>query len=175
MRYIGAFAIHNHHSLLRHIADVNKQVAVPPGLIGTLDGQFRGPVERRPGASIHDKPGTTGDVLTGGREKTEISFPMFSSFFEQCKSKNKRPTPGKQLGDRGEKEEARKRKKERNSPTRSRSVAVPGETCDLRVAATAEALAADGRYAGLISKACQIIDALDGFAGLRWVQRGDIG
>jgi hypothetical protein len=62
-----------------------------------------------------------------------------------------------------------------DSPTRGSSVAVPGETGDLRVAATAEALAADSRYAGLISKACQIIDAFDGFAGLRWAQRGDIG
>jgi hypothetical protein len=43
---------------------------------------------------------------------------MFSSFFEQGKRKNKRPTPGKQLGDRGEKEE--ERKKERNGLTNSR-------------------------------------------------------
>jgi hypothetical protein len=91
MRYIGAFAIHNHHSLLRHIADVNKQVAVPPGLIGTLDGQARRPVERRPGASIHDKPGTTGDVLTGVKEKQQLAFPRSAHSSSKAKKKNANP------------------------------------------------------------------------------------
>jgi hypothetical protein len=87
MRYIGAFAIHNHHSLLRHIADVNKQVAVPPGLIGTLDGQARRPVERRPGASIHDKPGTTGNVLTEGKEKQQLAFPCSAHSSSKAKKR----------------------------------------------------------------------------------------
>ena len=71
------------------------------------------------------------------------------SFFEQGTKNKKGPTLSKQVGDRGGR---KKRNNGRNSPTRSSGVAVPGETGDLRVAATAEALAADGRYAGFISR-----------------------
>lgn len=92
---------------------------------------------------------------------------MFTSFFEQ--GKKKRASPKQATRGQGRTEE--ERKKERDLPTRSSSVAVPGETGDLRVAATAEALAADSRYAGLVTQACQIIDAFDGFAGLRGITR----
>jgi len=53
-----------------------------------------------------------------------------------------------------------------DSPARSRGIAVPGEAGDLGVAATAEALTADGGYARLVAKASKIVDACGGFAGL---------
>jgi hypothetical protein len=59
-------------SLLQHVAaDVHKQVAIPKSLIGTLDSQVTGTVERRPCTQIHDNPSTAGDVHAGG---TTISF-----------------------------------------------------------------------------------------------------
>jgi hypothetical protein len=91
---------------------------------------------------------------------------MFSSFLEQGK---KRASPKQATRRQGRDGGG---KKERDLPTRSSSVAVSGETGDLRVATTAEALAADSRYAGLVAQACQIIDAFDGFAGLRVITRG---
>lgn len=73
-------AIPNHHSLLRHITNINKQVAIPPSLISTLDGQLRGTVKRRPGAPIHDEPSTTGDVLAvKGKETTVSNWQLFLS------------------------------------------------------------------------------------------------
>jgi hypothetical protein len=59
-------------SLLQHIAaNVHEQIAIPKSLIGTLDSQVPGTVERRPCTQIHDNPSTAGDVHAG---ETTISF-----------------------------------------------------------------------------------------------------
>jgi hypothetical protein len=47
------------------------------------------------------------------------------------------------------------------------SLSLLSETGDLGVAATTEADAADGRYAGLAAQAGEVCDAFGGFVGLR--------
>ena len=55
----------NYHSSLWHVANINKQVAIAPRLIGALDEQ--GTIGRRPGAPVHDEASTPGDVRAGNR------------------------------------------------------------------------------------------------------------
>ena len=57
------------------------------------------------------------------------------------------------------------RERGKDLPARG-SLSLPGNTSDLGVAATAEALTADSRYAGLVAQAGEVGDALGGFAGL---------
>ena len=45
MRYLDAAVTQHYHSLLRDIANVNKQVAISPGLVGSLDSQLRGTIQ----------------------------------------------------------------------------------------------------------------------------------